>query len=112
MSRRGSRSIYSNGEWGYNDEGTTLGYTDDSIFADHLAMLLRLQEAGAVPTTKRKSPVGLAPASRRCRSSPKSRRWITSTATRSWRCRPRQARSATLFFIRCHTWKVGNLATI
>ncbi len=37
------------GMWGYNDEGTALGYTDDQIFVDYLNMLLRLQEAGAIP---------------------------------------------------------------
>ncbi len=38
------------GQWAYNNEGTALGYTDDKPFADHLAMMLRLMKAGAIPS--------------------------------------------------------------
>lgn len=38
-----------NGEWRYNEDGTALGYDDDQAYVDHLNMILRLQEAGAVP---------------------------------------------------------------
>ncbi len=37
------------GQWSYSNDGTKLGYTDDQIYADHLHMILRLQEAGAIP---------------------------------------------------------------
>ena len=37
-----------NGQWRYNEDGTALGYEDDQLFADHLHMALRLQDAGAV----------------------------------------------------------------
>jgi multiple sugar transport system substrate-binding protein len=38
------------GEWGYTNDGTRLGYSDDQIFADYLHMILRLQDAGAIPS--------------------------------------------------------------
>jgi multiple sugar transport system substrate-binding protein len=38
------------GDWSYSNDGSQLGYSDDQIFADYLKMLLRLQEAGAIPT--------------------------------------------------------------
>ncbi len=45
------KSLYlSNGEWAYNDDGTALGYDDDSLFANYIDMILRLQDAGAIPT--------------------------------------------------------------
>jgi len=44
-------SIYlGNGQWRYNDEGSALGYEDDQLYADHLHMILRLQEADAIPS--------------------------------------------------------------
>jgi multiple sugar transport system substrate-binding protein len=39
----------SRGEWAYSDDGKDLGYTDDQPFIDHLARVVRLQEAGAIP---------------------------------------------------------------
>jgi len=38
--------------YAYNDEGTGLGYTEeqDQVFVDYLKMLLRLTEAGAIPS--------------------------------------------------------------
>ncbi len=39
----------SRGEWAYADDGKDLGYTDDQPFIDHLKMVYRLQEAGAIP---------------------------------------------------------------
>lgn len=38
------------GRWAFNDEGTALGYEDDQPMIDHLDMVLRLQEAGAIPS--------------------------------------------------------------
>jgi multiple sugar transport system substrate-binding protein len=35
--------------WAYNAEGTALGYDDDQPLIDYFNMLLRLQEAGAMP---------------------------------------------------------------
>ncbi len=45
------KTLYlSNSEWSYNDEGTALGYEDDAIFQNYLDMILRLQEAEAIPS--------------------------------------------------------------
>ena len=45
------KSLYlGHGEWSYNNEGTALGYEDDQIFIDYLHMLLRMQDAGVIPT--------------------------------------------------------------
>jgi multiple sugar transport system substrate-binding protein len=45
------KSLYlGHGGWSYSDDGTQLGYTDDQILIDHMNMVLRLQEAGAIPT--------------------------------------------------------------
>ena len=45
------KSLYlGQGEWAYNDEGTGLGYEDDSVFANYIDMILRLQDAGAIMT--------------------------------------------------------------
>src|SRR5262249_11446537 len=38
------------GKWAFSEDGKALGYTDDQRFVDYLKMLLRLQEAGAIPT--------------------------------------------------------------
>jgi len=38
------------GRWAFNADGTALGYEDDQPMIDHLNMILRLQEAGAIPT--------------------------------------------------------------
>ena len=37
------------GKYGFSPDGKALGYTDDQPFVDYLKMLLRLQEAGAIP---------------------------------------------------------------
>ncbi len=37
-------------QWGYSDDGKSLGYTDDSLLVEYFKMILRLQEAGAIPT--------------------------------------------------------------
>ncbi len=36
------------GQWGFSNDGKSLGYTDDSKFVDYLKMLMRLQDAGAI----------------------------------------------------------------
>ncbi len=37
------KSLYlGHGEWAYNDEGTALGYDDDSVFANYIDMILAL----------------------------------------------------------------------
>jgi multiple sugar transport system substrate-binding protein len=38
------------GEWAFNDEGTALGYENDQPLIDHFNMILRLQDAGVIPT--------------------------------------------------------------
>lgn len=38
------------GQWSYSEDGRSLGYADDKPFSDHLAMLLRLMKAGAIPS--------------------------------------------------------------
>ncbi len=38
------------GTWVYSDDGKSLAYTDDQPFIDYLKMVLRLQDAGAIPT--------------------------------------------------------------
>jgi multiple sugar transport system substrate-binding protein len=43
-------SLYlSNGQWRYTEDGKALGFTDDSIFVNHLKMILRLRDAKAIP---------------------------------------------------------------
>ena len=42
MKRFGSR-------WGSNAEGTALGYEDDQPLIDYFNMIMRLQDAGAIP---------------------------------------------------------------
>lgn len=37
-------------QWAYNDEGTALGYEDDQPLVDYYNMMLRLQEAGVIPS--------------------------------------------------------------
>jgi multiple sugar transport system substrate-binding protein len=45
------KSIYlSSGEWVFAEDGKALGYTDDQPMINHLNMILRLQEAGAIET--------------------------------------------------------------
>src|SRR5690554_6213016 len=36
--------------WAFSEDGTSLGYEDDQAMIDHLSMILRLQDAGAIPT--------------------------------------------------------------
>lgn len=44
------KSLYlSLGQWAYAKDGKSLGYTDDQPFIDYLKMVLRLQDAGAIP---------------------------------------------------------------
>jgi multiple sugar transport system substrate-binding protein len=42
----------------YSDDGKALGYTDDQPMIDHLNMLLRLQEAGAIETQEEYDAAG------------------------------------------------------
>lgn len=45
------KSLYlGQGKWAFSPDGKALGYTDDQAFVDYLKMLLRLQEAGAIPS--------------------------------------------------------------
>ena len=37
------------GQWGFSTDGKALGYTNDQPFVDYLKMLMRLQDAGAMP---------------------------------------------------------------
>lgn len=37
-------------QWAFSTDGTSLGYDDDQPIIDYMNMLLRLQEAGAMPT--------------------------------------------------------------
>jgi len=37
------------GKWGFSQDGKALGYDDDQPLVDYFKMLLRLQEAGAIP---------------------------------------------------------------
>lgn len=47
------RGLYiSRGEWIFNEEGTGLGYTDDTPLIEYFNMLRRLQEAGAIATVE------------------------------------------------------------
>jgi multiple sugar transport system substrate-binding protein len=44
------KSLYlSLGQWAYSKDGKSLGYTDDQPLIDYLKMVVRLQEAGAIP---------------------------------------------------------------
>jgi multiple sugar transport system substrate-binding protein len=40
------------GRWAFSDDGTALGYEDDQPMIDHLNMILRLQDAGAIPSAE------------------------------------------------------------
>ncbi len=45
------KSLYlSLGQWSYSKDGKSLGYTDDQPFIDYLKMVMRLQEAEAIPS--------------------------------------------------------------
>ena len=37
------------GQWGFSPDGKSLGYSEDQRFIDYLKMLMRLQDAGAIP---------------------------------------------------------------
>ncbi len=37
------------GQWAFNEDGTALGYEDDQPMIDHLNMVMRLQDADAIP---------------------------------------------------------------
>ncbi len=43
----------SEGMWVFTDEGDDIGYTDDRPLVEHLEMVMRLQEAGAIPHISR-----------------------------------------------------------
>jgi multiple sugar transport system substrate-binding protein len=44
------KSLYlGHGQWAFSPDGKALGYTDDQPFVNYLNMLLRLQEAKAIP---------------------------------------------------------------
>ncbi|MBN2628025.1 MAG: extracellular solute-binding protein [Spirochaetales bacterium] len=44
------KTIYlSNGEYAYNDAGTDVGYTDESLFADYSEMIVNMQNDGVIP---------------------------------------------------------------
>ncbi len=38
------------GQWAFNADGTALGYEDDQPMIDHMDMIMRLQDAGAIPS--------------------------------------------------------------
>jgi multiple sugar transport system substrate-binding protein len=38
------------GQWAFSTDGKALGYTDDQKYVDYLKMLMRLQDAGAIPS--------------------------------------------------------------
>ncbi len=40
------------GEWAFNEDGTALGYEDDQPVVDYFNMILRLMDAGAIPTAE------------------------------------------------------------
>jgi len=40
------------GKWGFSQDGKALGYTDDQPLVDYFKLLLRLQEAGAIPSVQ------------------------------------------------------------
>lgn len=45
------KSLYlGHGEWAFSDDNTSIGYENDQYYIDYLNMLLRLQDAGAIPT--------------------------------------------------------------
>lgn len=46
------------GQWFYSDDGKSLGWTDDQPLTDYFNMVLRLQEAGAMPTREEESARG------------------------------------------------------
>jgi multiple sugar transport system substrate-binding protein len=48
--QRWKSNLLSRGMWAYSDDGKALGYTDEEEHAEYIKMLLRLQEAGAIPT--------------------------------------------------------------
>jgi len=48
--QRWKSNYLSSGTWAYSDDGKALGYTDNQLHIDYINMLLRLQEAGAIPS--------------------------------------------------------------
>jgi multiple sugar transport system substrate-binding protein len=47
----GWKAVYlSLGQWVFSADGKALGYTDDQPWIDHYQMILRLEQAGALPT--------------------------------------------------------------
>lgn len=48
--QRWKSNLLSLGKWAYSDDGKALGYDDDTQFIEYIKMIMRLQEAGAIPT--------------------------------------------------------------
>lgn len=48
------------GRWAFNADGTALGYDDDQPMIDHLNMVLRLQDAGAIPSIEEEAEYAAA----------------------------------------------------
>ena len=48
--QRWKSNLLSLGTWAYSDDGKALGYTDEQPHIDYIKMLLRLTEAGAMPS--------------------------------------------------------------
>lgn len=47
------KSLYiGNGGWVFSEDNTAIGYEDDQPYIDYLNMILRLQEAGAIPSVE------------------------------------------------------------
>ena len=45
------KTIYlSNGEYAYNDAGTDVGYSDQSLFVDYCEMIVNMQKDGVIPS--------------------------------------------------------------
>lgn len=44
--------LIGHGTWAFNEDGTALGYEDDQPVIDYFNMVLRLQEAGAIPSAQ------------------------------------------------------------
>ena len=54
----GWKAVYlSKGQWVWSPDGKALGYTDDKPWLDHWTMLLKLQNAGAIPR-RWEEPIG------------------------------------------------------
>ncbi|GIV79906.1 MAG: ABC transporter substrate-binding protein [Litorilinea sp.] len=64
----------------YAPDGKSLGYTDDQPLIDHMKMILRLQEAGAIPSLAEESEVhGLGPESQFIVSGQAAMDWLAGS---------------------------------